>query len=82
MSVIAQGTDQTGLYRMNALRIGLQAEMNGMRLTSKAPTCYSMIKAEYGLKGNKAKVLHQFMPLLEAEERRVGGTFRVIKGVK
>jgi len=76
MSIIAQGTDQTGLYRMNALRIGLQAEMNGLRLTRKAPTCYSIIKSEYGLKGNKAKVLAQFMDILKAEEHRVGGTFR------
>ena len=82
MSVIAQGTDQTGLYRMNMLRIGLETEMMGMRLTRKAPTCYSIIKSEYGLKGNKAKVLDQFMVILEAEEHRVGGTFRVIKGVK
>ena len=76
MGIIAQGTDQTGLYRMNMLRIGLEAEIRGMRLTRKARTCYSLIKSEYGLKGSKAKVLDQFMEILKAEEKKVGGTFR------
>jgi len=61
---------------MNMLRLGLEAEMRGMRLTRKARTCYSIIKSEYGLKGSKAKVLDQFMEILKAEEKKVGGTFR------
>jgi hypothetical protein len=73
MSMIAQGIGQTNLYRMKTLRMGLQAEMNGMRLTRKARTCYSLIKSEYGLKGSKAKVLDQFIILLKAEEIKVGG---------
>jgi len=47
-------------YRMKVLLIGLRAEVKGMRLTSKAPTCYSQVKKEFGLKGNKEKVLDQF----------------------
>jgi len=42
-----------------------------MRLTRKAPTCYSLIKKEYGLRGNKQKVLDQFLPILEAARAKV-----------
>jgi len=76
MGIIAQGPDQTGLYRMNALRIGLESEIRGMFLTRKARSCYSIIKDEYNLKGSKKRVLEQFMPILEAEEKRIGGSFR------
>jgi hypothetical protein len=44
---------------------GLRLEANhGMRLTGKAPTCYSIAKAELGLKGNKPKVLAQLRRML------------------
>ena len=49
-------------YKMKWLLIGLRAEVkgNGMRLTAKAPTCYSQVKKLFGYKGNKQKVLDQF----------------------
>lgn len=47
-------------YRMATLLNGLKLEMKGLRLTAKAPTCYSIIKKEYGFKGNRQKVLEQF----------------------
>lgn len=45
---------------MKILLSGLRLEMNtGMKL-SRGRTCYSIIKSEYGLKGNKKKVYEQF----------------------
>ena len=50
------------IFRMLTMRTGLKVEdkFNGeMRLTGKGRTCYSMVKREYGFKGNRNKVLYQ-----------------------
>jgi hypothetical protein len=60
--------NETNVYdshavKMKLLLIGLRLEVktNGkMRLTNKAPTCYSQVKNLFGLKGNREKVLNQF----------------------
>jgi len=49
--------------RMLVLRSGLKVELIGMRLT-RGRTCYSMIKEEFNLKGNKEKVLKDFEEIL------------------
>ena len=54
-------------YRILTMRKGLVLETRyngGFRLTAKAPTCYSMVKREFGFKGNRNKVLYQFEKLL------------------
>ena len=51
-------------YRQRTLLRGLQGEIMGLRL-SRGRSCYSIIKEEYGLKGNKQKVYDQFKQLLE-----------------
>ena len=61
--------NSVNVSRMLTLQQGLAMEMKGMRLTRKAPTCYSIIKREYGLKGNRQRVFDQFSELVrEAEE--------------
>ena len=65
MGVSFSGSRGVNLYRMITLYRGLGLELKGMRLTRKAPTCYSIIRREYGLKGNKQRVLDQFEVLLE-----------------
>ena len=57
--------EQIPVFRMKMLHTGLKSEIRGFRLTSKAPTCYSIIKREYGLKGNKQKVLDQYEQILK-----------------
>ena len=52
-------------YRLLTLRMGLQAEMRGMRLT-RGRSAFAIVKQEFGLKGNKQKVYEQFCALLEA----------------
>jgi hypothetical protein len=66
--IMFSGKDEIQKFREITLLNGLRLEVKtGMRLTSKAPTCYTIIKREYGLKGNKEKVLDQFEKLLLKE---------------
>ena len=65
------GKDQTNLFRMKMLLVGLRTEATtGMKLT-RGRSCYSIIKKEYGLKGNKANVYNQFIQIYNAEQSRV-----------
>tara|TARA_R110000824_G_scaffold116312_4_gene267679 strand:- start:348 stop:584 length:237 start_codon:yes stop_codon:yes gene_type:complete len=52
-------------YRLLNLIVGLKVEIQGMRLTSRGSTCYSILKREYGLKGNKEKVLAQAQEIMD-----------------
>ena len=65
---IARGAENTNKVRIFALRNGLRMEMNphlkGMRI-SRGRTYYSIIKKEFGFKGNKAKVLKQLDEWIE-----------------
>lgn len=62
--MMIQGKEQINLFRMKTLLIGLRLEANtGMKLTNRAPSAYSIIKKEYGLKGSKASVYNQFVQI-------------------
>lgn len=50
------------LFRMRALRGALKMEIFGMK--RKGQSAYSIIKQEFGLKGNKQSVLEQFEKLI------------------
>ena len=50
-------------YRNQVLLRGLQAEVRGMKLT-RGRSCYAVIKEQFGLKGNKKKVLDQFKAIV------------------
>ena len=59
---------QINALRAHTLRIGLESEIkHKMRLTSKAPTCYTMIKRELGFKGSKIKVYAQYVLWMEQQ---------------
>jgi hypothetical protein len=58
-AVIFTGKD-VDTYRLLTIRMGLKAEAFGMRLTAKAPSCLSIVKKEFGFKGNREKVTAQF----------------------
>lgn len=54
--------------RAHTLRIGLESEIkHKMRLTGKAPTCYTIIKRELGFKGNKIRVYAQYILWMEKQ---------------
>ena len=57
---------QINALRAHTLRIGLESEIkHKMRLTNKAPTCYTIIKRELGFKGSKIKVYAQYILWME-----------------
>ena len=55
---------QINMFRMKALKGALKLEIHGMK--RKGRSAYSIIKEEYGFKGNKAKVLKQLELEIEA----------------
>jgi len=64
MNAITLTGEQIDTYRAQMILQGLYMEVkHNMRLTAKAPTCYSLAKKEYGLKGNKISVYNQLAQL-------------------
>ena len=61
-SIVLSTPAQINALRAHTLRIGLEGEIkHKMRLTNKAPTCYTIIKRELGFKGNKVRVYAQYV---------------------
>ncbi len=50
-------------FRNFTLLQGIGLELQGMKM-SRGRSCYSIIKEEFGLKGNKQKVRDQFATIL------------------
>lgn len=50
-------------YRLIVLKSGLALEIAGMK--RRGPSCYSLIKKEFNLTGNKQKVYFEYCKLLE-----------------
>lgn len=50
-------------FRLNTLLKGMELERTGMKLT-RGPSCLSIVKREFGLKGNREKVIDQFKRLI------------------
>jgi hypothetical protein len=66
--MMIQGKQQINLFRMRTLLSGLRLEATtGMRLTNRGSSCYTIIKKEYGLKGNKTSVYNQFVNIYNSE---------------
>jgi hypothetical protein len=57
--------EQIDMYRQRVLLKGLKLELIGMKL-SRGRSCYSIVKQEYGLKGNKQSVYDQFKAISDA----------------
>jgi hypothetical protein len=64
------GRKAVNVARMITLYHGLKMEIAGLRM-SRGRTCYAIIKGEFGLKGNKQRVLDQFKPLMEQAQLSV-----------
>lgn len=63
---ILDTTAQLDIYRNIVLLQGIELELIGIRMT-RGRTCYSMIKEQFGLKGNKQKVRDQLAKILGRE---------------
>jgi len=68
MSIITG--DDTILFSIIALESALRLEVKGMKM-SMGRSAYAIVKARYGLKGNKQRVLEQFNEIVNGlrEER-------------
>ena len=67
MAVI-EGKENMLEFRLMVLHSALKLEArHGMRM-SRGPSAYSLVKKEYGFKGNKQRVLEQFEEWLAREE--------------
>lgn len=64
MTIIITGKENISLARLLTLKAGLKMEIAGMKV-SRGRTCYSIIKDEFNLKGNKHKVLTQFEDIIK-----------------
>jgi hypothetical protein len=66
------GKTSINFFRLVTLLSGLRFEIKtgGMKLC-RGPSCYSIIKREFGFKGNKEKVLAQFSDYVEAMRTQV-----------
>lgn len=59
------GPQDVNLYRLLTLKKGLELEIRtGMQLT-RGPSASARIKKEFGLRGNKQRVLDQFLVIVE-----------------
>lgn len=58
MATVITGTQQIANARLLTLRVGLGLELLGMKRRGKS--CYAIIKADYGFRGNRASVYAQF----------------------
>ena len=56
---------QINSLRAHMLRIGLESEIRGFRLTNKARSAYTIIKSELGFKGNRQRVYAQYVLWME-----------------
>ena len=62
---IITGKENIDRYRLILLKHGLKLELLGMQ--KRRPSCYSVIKEEFNLKGNKQKVYDMFCELIKKE---------------
>lgn len=57
------GKEAVNMFRLRMILNGLRLEVKTggmMRLTAKAPKCTTIVKREFGLKGNRESLLAQF----------------------
>lgn len=64
--MVLDNPKQIEAFRLRTLLKGLKLETMGMKM-SRGASCYSIIKQDFGLKGNKQKVYDQFKKLLQKE---------------
>ena len=70
--MIIDNPNHIELYLMEAQKQALKLEIYGLK--TRGRSAYSMIKEQYGLKGNIAKVYAQFTVMIE-EAKQIEGMF-------
>jgi uncharacterized protein (DUF2141 family) len=64
MSMILDTPQQINAFRLRTLARGLKMEIHGLKM-SRGQSCYSIVKSEFGFKGNKQSVLDQLLNHME-----------------
>jgi hypothetical protein len=59
--------EQIEKLRQLTLLSGMKLEAKGMKI-SRGPTCLSRVKREFGLKGNRDKVIAQFAKIVKPDQ--------------
>lgn len=75
-AVVFSGDDGVRLFRMLTIVKGMKLEMLGMRLTAKAPSCFTIARREFGLKGNKGKMLADMIEIYNKQRDSVADVAR------
>ena len=68
-TIVLDTPSQIQAFRLLTIRQGLKAEMVGMRLTRRAPSCLSIVTKEFGI---KARTAADALPLFEAYLKECG----------
>jgi uncharacterized protein (DUF2141 family) len=61
--------DDIGRYRLVVLKSALKLEIKGIRM-HRGRTAYSVIKKEFGFKGDRQRVLDQFETMIQRDSKR------------
>ena len=61
--IVLDTPEDINMFRMLSLKGALGLEVKGMKRRGRS--AYSIVKEEFGLKGNKQRVLEQFTPIVE-----------------
>tara|TARA_R100000781_G_scaffold107107_1_gene71251 strand:- start:376 stop:597 length:222 start_codon:yes stop_codon:yes gene_type:complete len=61
--IVLDTPEDINMFRMLSLKGALSLEVKGMKRRGRS--AYSIVKEEFGLKGNKQRVLEQFTAIVE-----------------
>ena len=61
--IVCNTPEQIAAFRLLSIRGRLKLELKGLRFRGRST--FSIVKAEFGFKGNNAKVLEQFEAMLK-----------------
>jgi hypothetical protein len=65
--IVIDTKEGVSMYRLLALKASLRLELMGMKHSR--VNVYTLVKREFGLKGNKQKVYDQFVALVEQKKK-------------
>ena len=62
--------NQIAIYRLMVLSSGLKLEIKGMKVKG-GKSCYSIVRQEFGLKGDRPSVLEQLDAIINHETAKL-----------
>lgn len=66
------GKEAVNVYRLITILQGMKFELRtGMKLTNKAPSCFTIARREFGIRGNKAKLIEQMEEIVAQAKSQI-----------